>query len=137
MGNRITIAVEFDFKGQHYAPSASIDLDQIMRSNGTIPNLCSSLARLNDIDLYSYEFEVMESLEMQFTNAQGVAAECLQNGVFDKEEFVKRWHQEQQLKALSEVAKQYLQIEVLAQQPQLQAALLAAFELGRKMRPCG
>ena len=132
MDNRITITIEFDFKGIHFSPSGDFDLDKIMRNNGVIPDLCATLATLNGIDLYSYEFEIMQEEEIQFSNPQGLAAEYMIEGVFDKVGFTQRWHLEQALSALQKIATQHMAIENLNQQPQLKAALMAAFQLGRE-----
>jgi len=132
MDNRITITIEFDFKGVHFSPSGDFDLDEIMRNNGVIPDLYATLATLNGIDLYSYEFEMMQAEEMQFSHPQGLAAEYMIEGVFDRMGFTQRWHLEQELSALQKIATQHMAITDLNQQPELKAALMAAFQLGRE-----
>ena len=137
MNNVITITIKFDFRGKHFNPSAEFDLDEIMRNNGTIPDLHYTLASLNNIDHYSYEFEIMLAEEMQYSHAQGYASEYLHHNLFDKEGFSQRWHAEQQRCALQQIARQHMNIETLAQHPELHAALNAAYQLGRKARASG
>jgi len=129
--NRATISIEFDFKGERHSPSAEFDLDEIMQKSGTIPDLYSILASLNNIGHYSYEYEMMQSEEMQFSNLTGFAAEYLNDGVFDKEGFVQRWFQEQQLTTLQQIALQHMEIDDLTQHPKLYAALQAAYQQGK------
>ena len=136
MSNRITITIGFDFKGIHFTPSGDFDLDEIMRKNGEIPDLSVTLAKLNGIDLYSYEFEMMQAEEMEFSNARGMAAEYMTDEGFDKAGFIQRWLEAPQLDglqldALQKIALQQMGVEDLTQQPQLKAALMAAFQLGK------
>jgi len=131
MSNRITIRIEFDFKGQHHTPSAEFDLDDMMRTHGDIPDLYSTIASLNNIGHYSYEYEMMQAEEMQFSNAQGMVTQYLQNGVFDKAGFIHRWHQEEQTAALQSIAQQHMGISDLDANPELKSALFAAYQRGK------
>ncbi len=135
MNNSITASVVFDFRGQTYRPTGEFDLDQIMHKNGSIPDLYKALADMNGIDTYSYEFDVMESYEMQFSNAQGIAAEYVHDGRFDQDGFITHWYREQQLSALREIAKQEMGIDDLDQHLKLKAALFSAYQKGQENAP--
>jgi len=133
--SHIDVGIEFSFKGETHTLSATIDLDAAMANNGTLPDLHPLLARLNNIDTYSYLYEVMESHEIGFSNATGLAAEYLRDGVFDGDTFVRRWQEERQLAQLRPIARQHLNIDNLDHHPALQQALLEAYAAGRKSRP--
>ena len=131
MKNSIDVHVEFDFKGESYSPSSTIDLDKLVENNQSFPSLYSVLANENGIDTYSYLYEVMQQTEIQFTSAQGLAAEFLNDGVFDEQAFVAEWHANKVIQLLQPIAKRELDIEDLAQYPGLKTALIQAYNLGK------
>lgn len=132
LSNSIEVSVEFSFKGENYSPSATIDLDEMMEKGRELADLHSFLATLHDIDTYSYMYEVMESQDIEFKNAKGLATECLSNGHFDIQKFQQLWQQLQELAVIGEIAKQHMHIDDLDQHSELKAALLAAYEAGKK-----
>ena len=134
MKNSIEINVQFDFKGETYRPSVTLDLDLQMERYGMLPDLHQLLARENRIDPYSYQYEVLESSELAFANATGLAADYLDNGRFDIERFQEQWHAQKHLGLLQEIAREHMGIDDLSSQPALSAALLAAFAAGKKNR---
>jgi len=128
----ITVSTQFDFKGESYAPTATVELDQLMAQYGKLPDFHQWLAAKSGIDPYSYQYEVLESCELEFSAPCGLAKSFFQDGWFDRHGFEQCWHEQQQLHGLQEIARRYLAIEDLAQQPALKEALLAAYMLGRK-----
>lgn len=130
MKNTITVSVQFDFKGESYKPTATIDLDQLMAQYGELPDFHQWLGTVSGIDPYSYQFEVLESCELEFSEPGGIAAAFLQDGRFDARGFQRQWHEQRQLRHLQEIARRHLKVEDLEQQPQLKAALLEAYQLG-------
>ena len=132
MKNSITAKISFSFKGKEHHPSAIIDLDDAMANSRDLSNLPLIIAKENNIGLYSYELEVMESTPPEFENATGMATECLENGSFDFQKFKQLWSEEKNLTILSEIAKKRMGIEDLNKHPELKIALLDAFNAGRK-----
>lgn len=130
MKNTITVSVQFDFKGESYQPTATIDLDQLMAQYGKLPDFHQWLGTVNGIDPYSYQYEVLESCELEFSEPSGIASAFLHEGRFDARGFQQQWFEQQQLRALQEIARRHLKVEDLEQQPQLKAALLEAYRLG-------
>jgi hypothetical protein len=108
-----------------------LDLDQQMERYGNLPDFYQLLARESRIDPYSYQYEVLESSELEFAAATGLAAEHLDNGHFDVGGFQQRWHEQQHLGILQEIAQRLMGVDNLEQQPELKAALLEAFAAGR------
>ncbi len=131
MKNSITARVEFSYKGESYAPATVIDLDRCLDANGHLPDLHQMIARANGIDTYSYLYEVMESHEILFEDATGIAAECLHDGDFDAAGFEQRWQEQHHLEILAPIARRHLNIDNLEQHPDLKAALLETYLAGR------
>jgi hypothetical protein len=130
--NHIDISLEFDFKGEHYTPTASLDLDEHIRREGGLPQLHQILAKRNNIDLMSYQYEIMLEDEVRVTHAQGLVADFVTDGRLDEAGFLHAWHEQQMSEQLHAVAQQYLGIDDLQAKPELKKALAAAFTLGKK-----
>lgn len=131
MKSSIEAKVEFYFKGKCISPSATVDLDGLMEKNGGIPPLHTVLAMASDMDSYSYEYEMFLTEDIEFTNPTGLAAECMVDGLFDRELFMARWKEEKELSVLNEVAKTHLGIVDLSQHAETRAALIAAYQAGK------
>lgn len=134
MSNRVTASIEFYFKGLQYKPSSELDLDTFMQTNGYLPDFYALLARASNIDFYSYEYEMMQAENIQFSQPQGLIADYIQNGNLDVNGFETAWHQQKLVDNLQNIAHQHMSIEQLAQHPDLEAALLAAYQLGQAAR---
>jgi len=130
--NSIKISTQFDFRGHTYTPTLVLDLDTLARKENEIPDYHLLLAQENGIDHYSYEYEVLESSELLFSDATGEASAFVDEGWFDYPGFRQRWQMLQQLKALSDIARRVMGVADLEQQPELQAALLEAYRLGQE-----
>ncbi|PWB57835.1 MAG: hypothetical protein C3F18_03560 [Nitrosomonadales bacterium] len=131
MKNSIDAHVEFSFKGETYAPSATIDLDDLLEHHGSLPQIHALLAEKHGIDTYSYLYEVMQETEIIFSNAEGLAAEFLINGEFDMETFAARWQENRILGQLQAIALRELGVDHLDRHPALKNALFQAYRLGK------
>lgn len=129
--NSIDIQIEFSYKGETLRPRATLDLDDLMERHGGMPDLHRYLAVQNQIDTYSYLYETMESYDIAFANARGVAAEFFDGEQFDWSAFERRWREMQEYRFLYEVAERHLGIHDLDTQPHLLAALREAYEVGK------
>jgi len=87
MKNTIVISAEFFFKGEKLSPSMMIDLDAHIRSKNNLAALYPLLAKSNNIDLYSYEYEILQAENLIFSDAMGLAAPFLENGISDTDAF--------------------------------------------------
>lgn len=134
MSNKITASIHFSFKGERHSPSVELDIDAHMQSAGCLPNLYPLIAKKNGYDLYSYEYEMMQAEMISFSLAEGLIADFVEQGKLNSKAFEDAWHTAQSLKQLSLIAKEHMNIEKLAEQPDLQAALLAAYNLGREKK---
>ena len=131
MTNKITARIEFYFKGKHFTPSVELDLDDIMTTHRALPELHPYLARLHNIDTYSYEYEMMLAEDLQFSNAQGWVADFVSDGQFNLTEFEQKWFEHKTLQTLTPIIKQELDIDDLSQHPALKNVIMAAYNLGK------
>lgn len=131
MSNKLTVSVEFSFKGQHFNPSSELDLDTFMQTNGHLPDFHTLLANANGIGFYSYEFEMMQAEPILFSQPQGLVAEYVHDDSLDRDGFEAAWHKQKLDKILQDIAQQYMSVEQLEQNPKLKSALLAAYQLGK------
>ncbi|MCK4706914.1 MAG: hypothetical protein KAT90_15675 [Gammaproteobacteria bacterium] len=132
MKNTIVISAEFFFKGEKLSPSMMIDLDSHIRSKNSLAALYPLLAKSNNIDLYSYEYEILQAENLMFSEAMGLAAPFLENGVFDIDAFEQALHDKNIIETVSTIAKTILSIDDLDTQPVLKTALIEAYKLGQK-----
>ena len=132
MKNSITISAEFFFKGQKLSPSIEIDLDEHIKVKRSMESLYPLLAKSNDIDLYSYEYEMLQAEDLAFSEAKGLAASFLNNDIFDIDGFEQALHEESIIKAVSHIASAILSINDLDEQPVIKTALIEAYKLGQK-----
>jgi len=131
MKNSLVASVEFYFKGEKYTPSARLDLDRMMETSGGLPSLYTLIARENGIDLYSYQYEVMQVEEIRYSEVEGFVADFIHNGVLDVQGFVDKWQAEKVVADLTAIARRCMGVEDLAQQPELANALQEAYRLGQ------
>jgi hypothetical protein len=132
MKNSIKVQIRFSFKGETYAPEATIDLDGYLSKNQEIPPFDLLVAHANGIDTYSYLFEVMQMGDYVFSDAEGSVAEYIIGNQIDLEGFTRKWQELRVIEQLSAIAQQHLSIDDLDQDPALQQALFAAYRLGKQ-----
>lgn len=135
MKNTIDACVEFDFKGQHHVLCVSLDLDQMMTQAGSLPVMYPLIARHNQIDSYSYEYEMMQAEAVLARNATGWVSDFIHDEQLDVAGFEQHWRETQALAALADIAQRHMNVTSLDEQPALKAALLAAYRLGVEAGP--
>ena len=134
MSDRITLTIHYSFRGETHAPSVTLDLDQAMRGDGKLPDFLLALAKANDIDPYSYDYEMLPFGEFSYSDAEGLAADCIDGERFDSEKFERRWREREVLRAVEKIALEHLGIERLEPDSAEARALLAAVEYGKKAK---
>jgi hypothetical protein len=132
MKNSIDAHIEFSFKGETHSMTSSIDLNVLMENNNSLLSVHSILAKEHDIDTYSYLYEVMQETEIEFKNAQGIAAKFLHDGTFDYDGFASSWQEHNVLALLKPIASRELGIADLDQHQGLKNALVQAYNLGKQ-----
>ncbi len=130
MSNIVKASVVFCYKGETLSPSITIELDEYLQVSNTLPDLYPVIAKANNFDLYSYEFEMMQAQRIIFSDASGMVAEFITDGLLDIEAFVQAWKELKVLQKLAVVAKDKLSIDNLNDEPDIKQALLDAYGLG-------
>lgn len=135
MKNTINASVEFHYRGELYAATVTVDLDQLMENqvrenSSTLPSLHNMLATKIGIDKYSYQFEMLLAEDIRFSEAQGIAVNHLLDGYFDIAGFENAWRENTMLRRLQLIATQRLNIDDIEQHPALKGALLEAYQAG-------
>ena len=134
MSNYITASVEFYFKGERYGASIELDMDQHMQTSGELPDVYPLLAKAMSIGPYSYEYEMMLAETITFSQAKGLIAGFVNEGILDLAAFNIAWSKSIITEELQGIAKQHLSINDINQHPELKSALLKAYQLGVKAK---
>ena len=132
MSNTITASVEFYFKGDKISASIDLDLDQYMQTTGKVPDLFPLLAKVSKIDFYSYEYEMMQTEDIIFSDAQGLLKEYVVNTMLDTAGFESAWENYRALELIQSIAKRNMGINDLQDHPELRKTLLDVYESGKK-----
>lgn len=127
----ITASITFHFKGEIVTPSLILDLDDLMQRYNGLPPLHETLAAENNIDSYSYQYEMLLGEEIQFSDAEGDAVLFLNEGQFNQVEYEHFWFQKNILNNLQKIMITELGIDEIEQHPKFIKAMLAAFEYGQ------
>ncbi len=130
MKNTVDAQVNFSFKGEVYNPSITLDLDALVEKLDNFDVLHRTIAQANNIDTYSYLYDAMESNPIIFSNAKGLAANYLQDGVFDFVTFKQDFGDSRIAEKMSHIARSVLDIDNLEENPLIKQALLSAYQLG-------
>lgn len=127
--NTLRARVSFSFKGETYELDSVIDLDDHL--SGEAPNFHQLLARAAGIDPYSYLYDALESHEIAFSDATGVAVRSCFDDQFDWVQFEQDREAERDWEVVRAIAEQSLPARDLDAEPALQAALLAVYRAGK------
>jgi hypothetical protein len=129
--NTVRTRLSFSFKGETYDLDSVIDLDRCGGGPGEAPDFHRLLAQAAGIDPYSYLYETLESNEIAFSDATGAAARSCRDGQFDWAQFERDRREEQDWPAVRAVAERVLATRDWEAAPELKAALLAAYRVGK------
>jgi hypothetical protein len=129
--NTIRARVAFSFKGEAYELDSVIDLDQCGADAGKAPDCHLLLAREARIDPYSYQYEVLASHEIEFSDATGLAAQCCRDGHFDWTQFDQARGEDDDWQAVRPIAQAAMGARDPDADPALKIALLAAYRAGK------
>jgi hypothetical protein len=128
MLNTITVTIPFAFKGENHTPSCLIDLDDFIDKDMAAHFLFHIVAMENKIDKYSYQYEVLESSPILFSQPTGIAEDFLEGSSFNFDRFKSRSHTLRIEQQLNDIAAT---IDASKTQKSIVAALYKAFETGR------
>jgi hypothetical protein len=129
--NTVRARLTFSFRAEVHDLDSRIDLDRCAAGAGESPDFHLLLARQAGIDPYSYLYEVLESHDIEFSEATGLATPCCRDGRFDWPEFERLRQEEQDMEVVREIAERMLGVGDLDARADLKAALLAAYRAGK------
>lgn len=129
--NTIRAQVSLSFKGETHDLDAVIDLDNYPADPQEPPNFHLLLAKAGGIDTYSYLYEVLESHDIEFSDATGLAAQCCQEGCFDWAKYAQQWREEGDWQVVRRIAGPLLPAHALEDDPALKSTLLAVYRAGK------
>ncbi|HHH13035.1 MAG TPA: hypothetical protein ENJ98_02255 [Thiolapillus brandeum] len=132
MKNRVRVSATFSFRGETHHPEMVLDLDHFLDEGHTLDELYPMLAAANGIGAYSYEYEVLEMAPLHFDQAEGLAADFVTDGRLDLEGLRAAFQEASRRSSLESIARQKMGVDKLEEIPGLEAALQAAWELGRQ-----
>lgn len=130
MTNQITASVDFYFKGKKFSAFVELDVDRYMNTTGELPALYPLLSQSINCDLYSYEYEMLQTETILFSKAKGLISHYVKEGALDFDAFKTAWSEEKILRELQEVAQRTMSVKNIQLQPDLKNALLEAYQLG-------
>jgi len=129
MQTSITASLSYSFKGEVFQYSSEINLiDWVDRHQGDITYIYDLLAQQNGLDRYRHEYDVMVMEPIIFSNAIGLGKEFLHADNFDTAAFTIALQQSRAKQCLQRIAKKHLDIDCLEEHPNLEAALLEAYQ---------
>ena len=129
--NTVRARLTLSFKGETYELDSVIDLDRYLGGSGEAPDFHRLLAKAAGIDPYSYLYEVLESHEIEFLDATGMAARSCRDGRFDWNLFEQDQREARDWQRVRAIAEKMLGARDLDVEPDLKAALLAAYRAGK------
>ena len=65
--NQVTASISFDYKGQNFLLKNEINIDNIISHDDFFNSVYVFIAQENNIDLYSYQFEIMIDQNIVFS----------------------------------------------------------------------
>ncbi len=93
--DKVTAHLSFDYRGQSHEMSAELVLaDCLWSSADGVLDAPRLIADANGVDVWSYEFEIMQQSEVWFDDAQGLASVFVQDGRFDAAGYRAAWQQQ-------------------------------------------
>jgi hypothetical protein len=80
MNNTVTANVNFDYQGKNYDLWCKVNIDNVINHENFFNTIYLLLAKTNDIDLYSYQLEVMMDQDIVFSDENGCVQGCVNQG---------------------------------------------------------
>lgn len=128
----VRASIHFDFRGQRFEPSITIDLHTMMLKKQPLNYIYVLLGVSIGLDAYRHEYDVMVMQEIVYSEATGLSCDFVTDGSFDFEGFSKAWHQMRILSEIESIAEQHLNTPDLTQHDDLRNALVEAYKTGQK-----
>ncbi len=134
MKSLITVRSIFDFRGETFCYESEIVLPPVVDDIDLfLEQLPHRIAKLNDLDVISYKFEMLESSEIEVIHFQSRIQSAISNLPMRVDRFLELYQEVGPDAYLQEIAEAH-QID-LDTSPQIAKALKAAYKLGSEHKP--
>lgn len=131
MKNTVAVCTEFDYQGASFKPTMTLDLDVYIKTLEDVSAIPVLLAKANQIDSYSYQYEILLDSPLRYGNATGLAAQFVVDGEFDFAGFLAASNENHIVTKLQNIARETLGISDFSEHASLQQAMLLAYHLDR------
>ena len=132
MSNSVRVSATFSFRGELLQPEMRLDLDEALEQGMTTESIYALLATKNNIDPYSYEYEMLEAEPLVFDEPEGLAEKYTENGRLDWKGLENAWKENRLLEKIGRIAKENMGIDNLEDIPGLKKTLLAVYSLAKE-----
>ncbi|WP_457674938.1 hypothetical protein [Thiolapillus sp.] len=132
MSNSVRVSATFSFRGELLQPEMRLDLDEALEQGMTPESIYALLATRNNIDHYSYEYEMLEAEPLVFDEPEGLAEKYTENGRLDWKGLENAWKENRLLERIGRIARKHMGIDNLDEIPGLKETLLAVYSLAGK-----
>lgn len=133
MKNTSLANLSFCYQGKTFELSIQLDWDKLLKQYDSFPPLYSFFAKEHNYDFYSYQYEVMQEEEIEFSEIQGDwLLRYINENSLDIVQIASNWAELRVGVLLQPIAEQILGINDLTQEPKIKQALTEAFLIGRQ-----
>ena len=130
--NQVTASISFDYKGQNFLLKNQINIDNIISHDDFFNSVYVFIAQENNIDLYSYQFEIMIDQNIVFSNEKGCATGCVINGDLDINMLRDKYQISEYLSKIDSIIRKNIPQEKRSKE--VKKAMIEAYLLGKKSR---
>jgi hypothetical protein len=132
MKNSVIAQVNYSFKGENFTPSITLELDVFAKQHSNFSSLYPRIAQQNNIDTYSYAYEVMEASAIIFHTPTGNVVDFIIDGKCNLAAYQEYLKEAEMLIALEKIAADVLGINDLSAKDnkELKEALSRAYNAG-------
>ncbi len=127
--NTVAVNIDFDYQGQHYALKDVINIDHIIYHENFYHCVYLSIAQSNNIDLHSYQLEIMMDQTIVFSNEKGCVQGCVSQGILDLVLLKEAYQKVECLPVIERIIQQH--IPKLEHSDNITKALVDAYILGK------
>jgi len=128
----VIASISFDFRGQHFEPSITVDLHTMMVKKQPLNYLYVLLGASIGLDAYRHEYDVMVMHEVVYSAPTGLACDFVADGELNFDDFSAAWQQQQIISVVQAIAERHLNISILSEHKDLQQALIEAYSSGQR-----
>jgi hypothetical protein len=122
-------SLSFDYQGKSYVLQSVINIENIISHEDFYQSIYLQLAQKHDIDLYSYQLEIMMDQTIQFSEAKGCVEGCIDNQSLDLGLLRQHYEQVFCLEQIEVVTAKHLNSSEMTEG--VKKALIEAYQLGR------